>query len=272
MSSFRKAIVFGVLALVAITTLYPLVFLALTALRTVNDYTMAPFGWPQEWTLDNFATLIANYGVLEATLNSLTAIVFGVTLSVSASVAAAFALVKLDLPFRKVFSGAFVSVLLVPSQILIIPLYLILAQLGMIDTLAGVVFVYVGTTIPFGTFFMSVTMRGVPDELIEAAKIGGAGFFRTLLLVVVPVARTGIFTLIVLTFLSMWNELLFGYILLPSEANQLLTPRLANIGGRFVTNEPVLMAALLMTALPPVLMLIAMSRSLVSGVTEGAVR
>ena len=100
-----KILIFIVLCLVAVSTLYPLFFLAMTALRTANDYTLSPFGWPKEWTLGNFMVLVENYGVFDAVRNSLVVMAFGVTVSVSASVAAAFALVKLNLPLKRVFSG-----------------------------------------------------------------------------------------------------------------------------------------------------------------------
>jgi len=160
-------------------------------------------------------------------------------------------------------------VMLVPSQVLIIPVYLLLSALRLVDTLPGVILVYAATNIPFGVFFMTAVMRSVPNEIIEAAKIDGAGPMRTLVSVVVPVLRTSILTLAILAFLAMWNELIFGLILLPSEANNLLTPKMASIGGRFVTNQPLLMAGLLLTSLPPILVLTFLSKYLVSGIAAG---
>jgi ABC-type glycerol-3-phosphate transport system permease component len=138
-----------------------------------------------------------------------------------------------------------------------------------VDTLPGIILVYAATNIPFCVFFMATVMRSVPDALIEAARMDGAGPMRTLVSVVIPVLRTSILTLAVLSFLAMWNELIFGLILLPSEANTLLTPRMAAIGGRFVTNQPLLMAGLLITSLPPIIILTFLSRYLVSGIAAG---
>jgi ABC-type glycerol-3-phosphate transport system permease component len=105
--------------------------------------------------------------------------------------------------------------------------------------------------------------------LIESARLDGAGVFRILWSVVVPVMRTSILTLAVLTFLGMWNELIYALILLPSEALNMLTPKIASIGNRFNSNPPVLMAGLVITSLPPVLILAFLSKYLVDGLSSG---
>jgi ABC-type glycerol-3-phosphate transport system permease component len=260
---------FVILLLVAATTLYPLSFVLTNAFRTKTEYLKGPYGWPAEWSLNNFVLLIENYDLFRAFGNSAMVIGTALVIVLAASTLAAYAIVKLDLPFKQVFSGTFLSVMLVPSQVLIIPVYLLLSLLRVVDTLPGVILVYAATNMPFAVFFMSTVMRSVPNELLEAARIDGAGPLRTLVSVVVPVLRTSILTLAVLAFLAMWNELIFGLILLPSEMNSLLTPRMASIGGRFVTNQPLLMAGLLLTSLPPILVLTFLSKYLVSGIAAG---
>ena len=260
---------FLILLLVAVTTLYPLSFVFTNAFRAKAEYLRAPYGWPADWSLNNFVLLIENYDVIRAATNSAMVIGCALAISLTASTLAAYAIVQLDLPLKRVFTASFVSVMLVPSQVLIIPVYLLLSSLRLVDTLPGVILVYAATNIPFGVFFMTAVMRSVPNEVIEAAKIDGAGPLRTLVSVVVPVLRTSILTLAILAFLAMWNELIFGLILLPSEANHLLTPKMASIGGRFVTNQPLLMAGLLLTSLPPILVLTFLSRYLVSGIAAG---
>lgn len=258
-----------ILLLVAATTLYPLSFVLINAFRAKSEYLKAPYGWPANWSLNNFVLLLENYDVIRAASNSMLVIGSALAISLTASTLAAYAIVKLDLPGKRLFTAGFVSVMLVPSQVLIIPVYLLLSAMRLVDTLPGLILVYAATNIPFGVFFMTAVMRSVPNEIIEAAKIDGAGPLRTLVWVVAPVLRTSILTLAVLAFLSLWNELIFGLILMPSEANNLLTPKMASIGGRFVTNQPLLMAGLLLTSLPPILVLTFLSRYLVSGIAAG---
>lgn len=260
---------FVVLLLVAATTLYPLLFVLDNAFRSKTEYLRNPYGWPQSWSFANFGLLIDNYDVIRAFANSAVVVLVALALSLTCSTLAAYALVKLDPPGKRIFVGSFVSVMLVPSQVLIIPLYLLLTLFRLVDSLPGVILVYAATNIPFGVFFMMTVMRSVPDVLLEAARIDGAGPMRILWSVVVPVLRTSILTLAILAFLAMWNELIFGLILLPSESNNLLTPKMASIGGRFVTNQPLLMAGLLITSLPPIVLLASLSKYLVSGIAAG---
>ena len=265
----KKLPVFVVLLLVAFTTLWPMFSVFMTSVRPKVDYLKNPYGLPSDWTFNNFVVLVENYEVLRAAGNSLFVISGALGVVLVFSTLAAYAIVKLDVPFKSFFMGSFVSVMLVPGQVLIIPIYLMLSSLRLVDNHFGVMLVYVASNLPFATFFMITTMRSVPDQLIESARLDGAGVFRILWSVVVPVMRTSILTLAVLTFLGMWNELIYALILLPSEQLNMLTPKIASIGNRFNSNPPVLMAGLVITSLPPVLILAFLSKYLVDGLSSG---
>jgi ABC-type glycerol-3-phosphate transport system permease component len=265
----KKLPVFVILLLVAFTTIWPMLFVFMTSVRPKVDYLKNPYGLPSDWTFNNFVVLVENYEVLRAAGNSLFVISGALGVVLVFSTLAAYAIVKLDVPFKSFFMGSFVSVMLVPGQVLIIPIYLMLSSLRLVDNHFGVMLVYVASNLPFATFFMITTMRSVPDQLIESARLDGAGVFRILWSVVVPVMRTSILTLAVLTFLGMWNELIYALILLPSEQLNMLTPKIASIGNRFNSNPPVLMAGLVITSLPPVLILAFLSKYLVDGLSSG---
>jgi ABC-type glycerol-3-phosphate transport system permease component len=155
---------------------------------------------------------------------------------------------------------------------LIIPIYLVLARLGIVGDYSGLILVYVATGLPFATFFLTLTFRAIPDEVLEAAKMDGAGFFRTLWSIVGPMGASGLATLAVLQFLGTWNELIFALILIPDEQLKLLTPVLASIGKRFVTDQPLTSAGLLITALVPLLLLAFASKYIMQGLQVGLSR
>lgn len=262
----------GLLAVVAVTILYPVVFVALTSLRSKTDYLRNPYGLPGAVSLDNFRTLLINYGLGAAARNSLVVVVGSLTLTLTLATLAAYALAKLPVPGKRIFSAALVSVMLVPGQVLIIPIYLMLSKLHLVGQLWGLAVVYVATSLPFAVFFLTTVFRGVPDSMLEAARIDGAGFLRTLRSIVVPTSLPGIATLCVLQFLGMWNELIFAYILITDESKRLLTPALASIGGKYVTDQPLVAAGLMVTALPPLILLALTSRFLIRGMTAGVGR
>jgi ABC-type glycerol-3-phosphate transport system permease component len=255
-----------VMLLVAASILYPMLFLGVAAFRSKPDYLANPFGLPAQWTLQNFVTLWNNYHVGRAMANSFTVVLIGLVIELAVAILAGFALAKYPVPGGRIITATFVSIMLVPSTVLIIPIYLLLANLGLVSNLAGLILVYVGTGLPFATFFLTVSFRALDTSVLEAARIDGAGFVRTLVSVAVPMGVPGIATLAVLQFLGMWNELLYAYILLPDDQLRLLTPALAQIGGRYISNQPLVSAGLLLTALPPLILLGVASRYVMSGV------
>lgn len=267
-----RAPIFVLLVVAAVTVIYPIVFIATSAFRTNADYLRAPSGLPEELTFQNFVVLWNNYGVGQSVANSLTVVLIALVIELALAILAGYALAKFPVPGAKLINTSFVSVMLIPSQVLIIPIYLLLSRLDMVGEFSGLILVYVATGLPFATFFLSLTFRSIPTELLEAARIDGAGFFRGLASIVVPVGGSGIATLAVLQFLSMWNELLFAYILLPDDTKTLLTPALAQIGGRYMTDQPLVSAGLLVTALPPILLLAFASRYVMQGLAAGVTR
>jgi len=264
-----NTIVFLALFSVAITTLYPLFYVAITSARTLEDYVKNAYGLPKFFTLESYRILIDNYSLGTAARN--TVIVVGVSLTTALifSSLAGFALAKYDFPGSKVINWSFIAVMLLPSQILIIPIYLLLSKFGLVGHLHGLMFVYIGTNIPFGVFFLKSTFSAVPDTILDAARIDGAGFFTSFFKIAIPNAAAGITTLAVLQFLGMWNELLYAYLILPDQGMRLLTPALASIGGRYTTNQPLVAAALCITATPTLILLAFSSKYLVRGVSTG---
>jgi ABC-type glycerol-3-phosphate transport system permease component len=260
------------MCLVAATIIYPLFFVVTTSLRSNVDYKRDPFGLPTEWTIDNYLRLWNEYGVGRAFTNSLFVSLSSVTLILVFAILAGYALAKLPVFASKYFTATFVSVMLLPGPVLIIPIYLVLARLGIVGDYAGLILVYVATGLPFAIFFLTLTFKAIPDELLEAAKIDGAGFYRTLWSIVRPMGASGIATLAVLQFLGTWNELIFALILIPNAKMKLLTPTLSSIGKRFLTDQPLTSAGLFITAMVPLLLLAFASKYIMRGLQVGLSR
>lgn len=264
--------IFVALCLVAASIIYPLYFVVVTALRPNADYLQNPFGLPAEWTLDNFLTLTNVYGAGQAFLNSLFVTSVAVVIQLTLAILAGYALAKLPVPGAKYITTTFVSVMLIPAPVLIIPVYLMLARLDLVGGYAGLILVYVATGLPFATFFLTVTFRAIPQEVIEAARIDGAGFFRTVWSIIRPMGASGIATVTVLQFLGAWNELIWAVILIQNDSMELLTPTLADIGSRFLTDQPLVSAGLFISASVPLVLLGFASRYIMQGLAVGVNR
>ena len=261
--------IFAGMCLVAATIIYPLFFVVATSLRSNVDYKRDPFGIPAEWTIDNYLKLWNEYCVGRAFMNSLFVSTISITLILFFATLAGYALAKLPVFGAKFFTTTFVSVMLIPGPVLIIPIYLVLARLGMVGDYSGLILVYLATGLPFAIFFSTLSFRAIPDELLEAARVDGAGFFRTYWSIVRPLGSSAIATLAVLQFLGTWNELIYSLILIPDAKMKLLTPTLASIGKRFLTDQPLTSAGLFITAMVPLLMLTFASKYIMRGLQVG---
>lgn len=262
--------VFIGLAILAASILFPVFFLVVAAFRTRIDYLRNPLGWPSSWTWDNLVAVWNDYGAGAAFLRSLFVVSTALVLVLVLASLAGYALAKLNPYGAKIITGSFVSVMLVPSQVLILPIYLMLSALGLIGNFASIILLYVATSLPFAVFFLTLSFRAIGDEVLDAAKVDGAGFFRTLYRVAVPMAKPSLATLAVLQFLGMWNELLYALILLPDDTKRLLTPSLSMIGTKLQNDQPLVSAGLLIAASVPLLLLVFTSRYVVEGISIGS--
>lgn len=267
----RVPVFIGLLVLAA-SILYPVFFLAVAAVRTNKDYISDPLGLPRSFTFANFASVWNDYGAGPAFLHSLYVVTTALVITLVLSLTAGYSLAKLNVPGGRFITGSMVSVMLIPGQVLILPIYLMMSTLGIVGDYTSVILFYVATSLPFAVFFLSTSFRAVPDEVLEAARIDGAGFFRTVFSVLLPMSRASVATLAVLQFLGLWNELLYALILLPDDAKRLLTPALSNIGTRYVNDQPLMSAGLLISASVPLLLLTLSSRFIVQGVAMGATK
>jgi ABC-type glycerol-3-phosphate transport system permease component len=266
---YTKLPLFLILLVTAITTTYPLFFVAANAFKKEVEYYSNVYGLPHDLYLGNFALLQENLNVLRAVGNSAFVVCIGVLASTLLAALASFPMAKLRFSGKRPIFLMIISFMLIPGQVLLIPIYLLFANLGLINNYLSVIMVYIVTTLPFGIFLLTSSFVAIPTEMIDSAKVDGASLLRIFRSIILPMGRPAVTTLAVLNFLTMWNELLLGMVLLPDESKRLLTPTLATLIGRLATNQPVLMAGLLISALPTVLMLIIFSRYLIKGITLG---
>jgi raffinose/stachyose/melibiose transport system permease protein len=255
-----------------VSAVLPLLFMAATAFRTEADWANSRIGLPTIFSFGAFrrAWVDANIGVYfrnSAIITSST-----VALTVVTATLAAYAFSKL----RWRLSGpVYLFVLIwiaIPPLLLMVPIYVEMVQLGLLDTYGAVIFLYTALNLPFNVYLMTAFFRSVPDELIEAARMDGAGIHRIFFRVMVPLARPPLATLVIFNVLWAWNEFLFALLMLQSDSVKTLTVGVLQLQGRFVTDYPALMAGLLITSLPVIGAYLVFQRHLVRGIVAGAVK
>lgn len=267
--------IFLVLAAVSVTTVYPLIFVLKSALKTEAEYIANPYGWPREPSLANFLNVWGRGGAggdlsLYA-INSIIVVVAGVVLSWVVCGMAGYAFSHLRFRGRRALFYVVLGSMMIAPQVIIIPLFSMLGQIGLLNKHIGLILVYVTLATPFGTYLMTSYLRGVPKELVEAAQVDGASHMQILWRVMLPIARPALVTLGIFNFLWMWNELLFSLLILQGDTRTLIV-RIATIQGEYTTHIPHISAALFLAALPVLVVFLIFQTQLTKGMTLGAVK
>ncbi len=266
-----KSFVAFILVAICALTIFPLVWLILTSLREQNTIFNGPVlpkqitfqAYPRAWTATNFGLHFAN-SVWITTVTVLGVLVF--------STLAGYSFAKLRFPFKNLIYVILLSTLMMPATALIIPLYLELKKLGLLNSQAGLILLYVSGSAPFAMFLMRAFFETLPDELVQAARIDGAGEFTIFWRVILPLARPGIAVVVIFQFLATWNEFLYANTILQNTGALPLQPVLYSLMGQYQTDWPMLTAGLTMSIVPVILVYVWMQRQFVAGLTLGAVK
>lgn len=264
--------VWAILAAIAVSAFYPLVLLSLASFRTQEDYLRNPMGIPKDWTLDNVTRAFADAELGRYVLNSLIVVIAAVIVLTVISCLASYALTHFEFPLRRSMLVIVVVSIALPPTVLMIPIFKIVLELGLLNTRLGLVLVFTCMSLPFSIFLLTAFMRSIPKELINAARIDGAGPMRVLWSLVLPLVRPGLLTLVTLNFLNLWNELLFSLIILQTDEKRMLTVGILQYKDQLQSDVTIVTVGLLLSMIPPLLIFILFQRDLARGLTAGAVK
>jgi raffinose/stachyose/melibiose transport system permease protein len=260
-----------VLGLVALLWISPLVLLVITAIRPLSDFIAhGPLSWPHTVTLRNFrdAWNIGNFATTYR--NSAFLLIMKVPIGVFLSAMLAFALAKLRIRFGAVIMYVVFLGLTIPIYITIVPVFVLMRSVGATDSLIGLVGPYLAFGIPFEVLVLQSFFRQVPNEIIESAKIDGAGPWRIFITIMLPLSTPALATVFILDAVATWNEFLLALILLNSDAHKTIPVGLLNFQGQFSNNNTGLAAGILIAVVPILIAYTFLQRWIVGGLTAGA--
>ena len=204
--------------------------------------------------------------------NSVVVAVGTVAISMVVGILGAYAFARLRFRFRRAILMVFLATYMLPQIALLIPLYLILNSLGLLDTTTGLIVVDCALVIPFVLWILSNYFLTIPEELEEAARIDGTSRLGALFRVILPAARPGIFAAIMFAFLLAWDEFMYALIFTSSDAAKTLPVAISEFAGRYTTDFGLVAAGGIIAALPPIIIAIVFQRYVVSGMAAGAVK
>lgn len=257
--------------LVLIFFLMPPVWLALSSFKPLTEiFAWPPHLLPQQATLDNYAASWSQSHFSQFFENSAFVAILSAALSVVISVMAGYALSKYRFKGETVFFLVIMSALMIPLQIILIPIFLVLRDLHLLNTLWGVILAPAAT--PTSVFIMRQYIRGIPDSLIEAARIDAASEWRILWKVIVPLSIPAIATLTAFNFVWRWNDYLWPFLIVSDQEKWTVQLALASNVGQWDINWPRLLSMSVMSLLPTLALFVSLQRFFMSGLLAGAVK
>lgn len=241
----------------------PFAFMVLTAVQQ-SDSVSISFD-TDRLHLDNFVRLFADYDFGRALIVSVLVVVLACVTNLVVSSLAAFAFAKKPFPGSEVIFWIYIATMMVPVQVTLIPLFVIVRDLGLLNTPVALILPIVNA---FGVFLIRQFMSTVPDELLDAARIDGARDRRIFIAIVVPLIRPVLVALMVFTFITAWNDFLWPLVAISDESMQTVTLAAARLQGRFVTDYGLVMAGATVAFLVPFVIYVAVQRQFVQGVAS----
>lgn len=273
--SRRKSIISGVTSVVmiaiALICAIPLWYIIINTFKTIPDMASHPLALPEHWTFANYTNAFTTVPILRSLWNTLIVTVFGVLIEVIVGALAAYGMILRKSTFTAVIGTILMVAFVVPAQSTLIPLYRMEAQAGLVNTLTGLVIIYLGGSV-FCYFLIVGYMRSLPFELIEAARIDGAGALRIFWNIVMPLIRPILITVVVFQTMSTWNDFMNANVFLSSSNLRTIVLQVYNAVGQFSTDWPSFMTITVLSLLPVFVFFIFCQKWIVSGLVAGSVK
>ncbi|MYT68873.1 carbohydrate ABC transporter permease [Streptomyces sp. cg28] len=271
----RKPLLYVVASLGLLVMAAPFLWMALSAFKTKKDLTASPPVWiPSEWTLKNFTDLLDQLDMPRYFLNSVIVAVLVTVCNLLFCSMLGYALAKLNFSGRSKVFGVVLAALMVPANLMVLPLFVLINQLNLLDTYAGLVLPFAAGA--FGVFLMRQFMQSIPDELLEAARMDGAGEWYIFWRIVLPLVKPALATLTIFTFLGSWNNFIWPLIATNDPDKYTLPVALATfandpnrtVGG----GNGMLMAGSLLVVLPVLVVFAVLQRHFTQGIATAGMK
>ena len=255
----------------AVIALIPFLWMISTSLKSRGALMSIPIEWiPAEPTLDGYAKVFSRFPFLRTIGNSLLISVAYTLITLISASMAAFAFAKLRFRGSGAILSVYIATMMIPTQVTMIPLFVVMNRLGLIDSYASVILPSMFK--PFAVFLLVQQMKTIPNDYIDAARIDGAGLFQTYRKVALPLCIPTLATLAVTTFMESWNDYLWPLLMLTDRNKMTLPIALSTLNWQYSTEYNVLMAGSLISMIPIIIIYIAAQKQFKSGLMAGGIK
>lgn len=251
-------------------TIFPVVWMMITSVKNSREVfaSLLPkkldfTNFPRVWMVMTFPRQFMDSVIVTATT---------VFIVVAVATLTGYAFARLEFPGRDIIFYIFLGSMMIPPQVVLIPMFIFIRDIHLLNTLPGLILSYLGGSIPFSMFLMRAFFKTLPSELSDAARIDGCSEWRVFWSVYLPLARPGIATITIFQFMGTWNEFMFATTFISNPALKPLQPSLYTAVGRYATDWTALSSGLIMAILPILIVYIVLQGQFVKGLTAGAIK
>lgn len=265
-------IILGAVFLVLIS-IFPFIWMGISSIKTLGElYTIPPRWWPESPTLANYYTVIFKSNIPRYFLNSVIISVGSTGLALILAIFASYGFARFDFAGKAALQSFVLVGQLMPTAAIIVPLFITLRVLGLVNTFWGLILVYMIITLPLSVWMLTSYFKAIPVELEEAAIVDGASRLGVLFRITLPLSLPGIVAVLVYAFVTTWNEFIFALCFATDSSVKTLPIGLAEFSTEFNTDWGAVMAASLVMTLPIALLFLTMQKLFVGGLTAGATK
>jgi len=268
----RRLVFWLTIFVLALIFVAPLIWMAITSLKGQDAATSGYSWWPNPWDTTSYDTLLhsSSLPVLRWFINSVLAGLANAALIVAVDAPAAYALARMEFFAKKPIFGLIISTIFLPFFVFLVPNFLILSQLGWLDSLWAIIVPSAGGA--FGVFFLRQFFIGLPGELEEAARIDGANSWTVFWRIVVPLSRPALATLAVLSFLTNFNDFIWPIYVLFSPDQLTMPAGLNTLQNSASTNYPLIMAGAVIASVPAIILFVIAQRQIIESVSRSGLK
>lgn len=264
----------ALLAIWSVIVIVPFLWVVLSSFKTTKEILASPFSLPAHWGFDNYAHAWTDAGIRQFFLNTVIVVSVALVLVMLLGAMCAYVLARFTFPGARFIYYLMLVGLTVPIFLAIVPLFFVLKNIGLINTLPGLIMVYVAFALPFTVFFLYAFFKTLPDDVYEAALIDGAGEWRAFFRIMLPMARPGMAAVAIFNFLGLWNQFLLPVALNTDQSRYVLTQGMASFASQagYAVDFGALFAAVVITVVPVLIVYVIFQRRLEGSVSRGTFR
>lgn len=255
----------------SVIVILPLVWTIMTSFKTTTEIFASPFSFPVNWNFDNYVSAWTTAGIGSYFLNTVVVVASALVIVMVLGSMCAYVLARFTFPGNRAIYYLMLAGLTFPIFLAIVPLFFILKDIGLLNTLPGLIITYVGFALPFTVFFLFSFLKTLPQEITEAAALDGAGEWRTFFQVMLPMAKPGLSSVLIFNFLGLWNQFLIPIALNTNTNNYVLSQGLAAFASQagYAVDFGALFAAVVITVVPVLVIYVIFQRQLQGSVSQG---